>query len=186
MNPAGYPSEAVPLQGRYDGQPGQPEYPGQPGQPEYPGQPGQPGQPGYPGQPGQPGQPGYPGQPGQPGYPGQPGPSALVQYTTVNINSDPPKDHIIWSLCCFVYSNLCCLGLAALIFSIKARDRKMAGDLDGARHYGSTARCLNIAATVLVSVIILICFIVIIITAVQTKQAYDIYSRNSYNYNYRG
>ncbi|KAI3370610.1 hypothetical protein L3Q82_007173 [Scortum barcoo] len=149
MNPAGYPSEAVPLQGRYDGQPGQPEYPGQPGQPEYPGQPGQPGQPGYPGQPGQPGQPGYPGQPGQPGYPGQPGPSALVQYTTVNINSDPPKDHIIWSLCCFVYSNLCCLGLAALIFSIKARDRKMAGDLDGARHYGSTARCLNIAATVL-------------------------------------
>ncbi|KAI3371091.1 hypothetical protein L3Q82_023733 [Scortum barcoo] len=48
MNPAGYPSEAVPLQGRYHGQPGQP------GQPEYPGQPGQPGQPGYPGQPGQP------------------------------------------------------------------------------------------------------------------------------------
>ncbi|KAI3370609.1 hypothetical protein L3Q82_007172 [Scortum barcoo] len=188
MNPAGYPSEAVPLQGRYDGQPGQP---------------------GYPGQPGQPGQPGYPGQPGQPGYPeqpGQPGPSALVQYTTVNINSDPPKDHIIWSLLllCLLKPLLpwtCSSHLLhqakakqnfdstykiIALWSFQARDRKMAGDLNGARHYGSTARCLNIWATVLASVIILICFIVIIVTAVQTKQAYDIYSRNSYNYNYRG
>uniref|UniRef100_A0A671UDD3 Uncharacterized protein n=1 Tax=Sparus aurata TaxID=8175 RepID=A0A671UDD3_SPAAU len=76
MNSAGYPREAVPLQGRYDGFPG---------------------------------------------------------------HSEPPKDHIIWSLCCFVYSNPLCLGLAALIFSIKARDRKVAGDLEGARLYASTA-----------------------------------------------
>ncbi|XP_030281036.1 dispanin subfamily A member 2b-like [Sparus aurata] len=104
MNSAGYPREAVPLQGRYDG------------------------------------------------FPGQPGGPAVVQCTTVNISSEPPKDHIIWSLCCFVYSNPLCLGLAALIFSIKARDRKVAGDLEGARHYASTARCLNIVATVLASI----------------------------------
>uniref|UniRef100_A0A3P9I233 Uncharacterized protein n=1 Tax=Oryzias latipes TaxID=8090 RepID=A0A3P9I233_ORYLA len=55
-------------------------------------------------------------------------------------------DHIIWSLCCFLYSNPLCLGLAALIFSIKSRDRKVVGDLEGARHYGATARCLNIAS----------------------------------------
>lgn len=48
---------------------------------------------------------------------GQPG--GVVQYTTVNINTDPPSDHIIWSLCCLIYSNICCLGLAAFIFSIK-------------------------------------------------------------------
>uniref|UniRef100_A0A4W6CPZ1 Uncharacterized protein n=1 Tax=Lates calcarifer TaxID=8187 RepID=A0A4W6CPZ1_LATCA len=56
---------------------------------------------------------GYDGPPGQPGGP------TVVQYTTVNVTTEPPKDHIIWSLCCFVYSNPFCLGLAALIFSIK-------------------------------------------------------------------
>uniref|UniRef100_A0A7N6FBB4 Uncharacterized protein n=1 Tax=Anabas testudineus TaxID=64144 RepID=A0A7N6FBB4_ANATE len=37
----------------------------------------------------------------------------------VSCNVSYPKDHIIWSLRCFVYSNPFCLGLAALIFSIK-------------------------------------------------------------------
>ncbi|XP_030282398.1 dispanin subfamily A member 2b-like [Sparus aurata] len=106
------------------------------------------------------------GQPGEPvplqercdGFPGQPRGPAVGQYTTLNISSEPPKDHIIWSLYCFVYSNPFCLGLAALIFSIKARDRRMAGDLDGARHYASKARCLNISATVIGPIIIsLIC-----------------------------
>ncbi|XP_073328792.1 dispanin subfamily A member 2b-like [Pagrus major] len=121
MNPAGYPAEAHPLQGRYDG------------------------------------------------FPGQPGGATVVQYTTVNISSEPPKDHIIWSLCCFVYANPFCLGLAALIFSIKARDRKVAGDLEGARHYASTARCLNILATVLVSIIIL--SVMISVTIISTLSA---------------
>uniref|UniRef100_A0A3P9LJ27 Uncharacterized protein n=1 Tax=Oryzias latipes TaxID=8090 RepID=A0A3P9LJ27_ORYLA len=60
------------------------------------------------------------------------------------LQAEPPRDHIIWSLCCFFYFNPLCLGLAALIFSIKSRDRKIVGDLEGARHYGATARCLNI------------------------------------------
>ncbi|XP_041794658.1 dispanin subfamily A member 2b-like [Chelmon rostratus] len=106
------------------------------------------------------------------GLPGQPGAATMVQYTTVNINSEPPRDHILWSLCCFVYANPCCLGLAAVIFSIKARDRKVVGDLDGARHYASTARCLNILSTVLVSITILICLIVIIVVVVQAQNAY--------------
>ncbi|CAI5665450.1 unnamed protein product [Oreochromis niloticus] len=56
------------------------------------------------------------------GLPGQPG---VVQHTAVNITrgqrviTESPKDHIIWSLCCFVYSNPFCLGLAALIYAIK-------------------------------------------------------------------
>ncbi len=73
----------------------------------------------YEGQPGQHGQHGQPGQPGQHGQHGQPGVATAVQYTTVNMPAELPKDHIIWSLLCFVYSNPCCLGLAALIFSIK-------------------------------------------------------------------
>ncbi|MEP7019629.1 MAG: hypothetical protein ABI808_03190 [Pseudonocardiales bacterium] len=86
------PSQQVPQQPQYPGQPGygqgqQPRYPGQPGygeagqsqQPQYPGQPGygESGQPYYPtqqfpAQPEYPGQPGY-GQAQQPQYPGQPG-----------------------------------------------------------------------------------------------------------------
>uniref|UniRef100_A0A3Q3CMP5 Uncharacterized protein n=1 Tax=Haplochromis burtoni TaxID=8153 RepID=A0A3Q3CMP5_HAPBU len=50
---------------------------------------------------------------------GQPGGSVLVQNTSVNIVTEPPKDHFIWSLLCFAYLNPCCLGLAALIYSIK-------------------------------------------------------------------
>uniref|UniRef100_A0A3B3HHF8 Uncharacterized protein n=1 Tax=Oryzias latipes TaxID=8090 RepID=A0A3B3HHF8_ORYLA len=66
-------------------------------------------------------------------------------HNTIVLQAEPPKDHIIWSLCSFFYFNPMCLGLAALIFSIKSRDRKVVGDLEGARHYGATARYLNIA-----------------------------------------
>uniref|UniRef100_I3IWB6 Interferon-induced transmembrane protein 1-like n=1 Tax=Oreochromis niloticus TaxID=8128 RepID=I3IWB6_ORENI len=93
---------------------------------------------------------------------GQPGGSVLVQHTTVNVITEPPKDHFIWSLLCFLYSYpWCCLGLAALIYSIKARDQKVAGDLEGARHYGATARQLNITSTVLVALGLLIFIIMI-------------------------
>ncbi|XP_056243098.1 dispanin subfamily A member 2b-like [Seriola aureovittata] len=81
--------------------------------------------------------------------PGQPGGSAAVQYTTVNVITEPPKDYIIWSLFSLVYSNPFCLGLVALIHSVKSRDRKMAGNLEGARSYGSSAFCFNIVANVL-------------------------------------
>ncbi|XP_031601935.1 dispanin subfamily A member 2b-like [Oreochromis aureus] len=117
------------------------------------------------------------------GLPGQPG---VVQHTAVNITAgqqvitERPKDYIIWSLFSLVYANPCCFGLAALIYSIKARDRKMVGDMDGARHYGSTARNLNIVATVIVTTAILITIIVFIAKAA----SYHSYS-NSYNYNYR-
>ncbi|XP_038563080.1 dispanin subfamily A member 2b-like [Micropterus salmoides] len=146
MNPIVHPAEAVPLQGRYDGQFGQF------------------------------------GQLGQPGGP------TLVQYTTVNMTTESPKDHIIWSLCCFLYLNPFCLGLAALIFSIKARDRKVVGDLDGAQYYGSTARCLNIWATILGAIIMLISIITMTVIAVKIHQMFSSNSpyNPSYNDNYRG
>uniref|UniRef100_A0A3B5REY9 Uncharacterized protein n=1 Tax=Xiphophorus maculatus TaxID=8083 RepID=A0A3B5REY9_XIPMA len=81
---------------------------------------------------------------------------ALPQYVAVQ-----PSDDIIWSLVCFMYGNPFCLGLAALIFSVKARDRKVVGDLEGARRHGSTARVLNIVATVLTSVATLLTVIVL-------------------------
>uniref|UniRef100_A0A3Q1FZR5 Uncharacterized protein n=1 Tax=Acanthochromis polyacanthus TaxID=80966 RepID=A0A3Q1FZR5_9TELE len=115
---------------------------------------------------------------------GQPQGPGMVQHTTVNIIAEPPKDHIIWSIFSFVYMNPCCLGLAALIHSVKARDRKMVGDLQGARHHGSTARNLNIAATVLVGLTVLILIITFSIISAQANYYYRIYSSYDSRYNY--
>ncbi|XP_075945909.1 dispanin subfamily A member 2b-like [Anarhichas minor] len=118
---------------------------------------------------------------GYPGYPGGP----MVQYTTVNIASETPRDHVIWSIFNVVHWNPFCLGLAALIFSIKARDQKMAGDMSGARHYGSTARCLNIWATVLsclLSLIFISAFIFVVIKMNQMVSHFRDYTRNNFPY----
>ncbi|XP_017160647.1 interferon-induced transmembrane protein 3-like, partial [Poecilia reticulata] len=55
-------------------------------------------------------------------------PHMMVHQSAVNIPAVQPSDDIIWSLACFMYGNPLCLGLAALIFSVKARDRKVVGD----------------------------------------------------------
>ncbi|XP_069760659.1 dispanin subfamily A member 2b isoform X2 [Narcine bancroftii] len=78
------------------------------------------------------------------------------------------RDHLLWSLFNFSYLNCCCLGFIATVFSVKSRDRKVVGDVEGARHYGSTARSLNIAATVLG---ILIFIIIIALLASGTLMA---------------
>ncbi|XP_055505075.1 dispanin subfamily A member 2b-like isoform X2 [Leucoraja erinacea] len=77
--------------------------------------------------------------------------------------TNPGPDHLPWSLFNLSYMNCCCLGLVATIYSVKSRDRKVVGDVEGALHYGSTARSLNIAATVL-SILIFIIFIALAAT----------------------
>ncbi|NXO05615.1 IFM5 protein, partial [Rhinopomastus cyanomelas] len=59
----------------------------------------------------------------------------------------PPRDHLLWSLFNTVYMNFCCLGVVALAFSIKARDRRVSGDVEAARRLGYRARCYNALAT---------------------------------------
>lgn len=73
-----------------------------------------------------------------------------------------PSDHIVWSAFHFIYCNPLCLGLVAFIYSIKSRDRKLAGDYIGARSHASTARCLNILAL----------FVTLLITALVFIQIY--------------
>uniref|UniRef100_A0A3P9JF40 Uncharacterized protein n=1 Tax=Oryzias latipes TaxID=8090 RepID=A0A3P9JF40_ORYLA len=80
-------------------------------------------------------------------------------HNTTVLQTEPPRDHIIWSLCCFLYSNPLCLGLTYFSCSLYSRDRKVVGDLEGARHYGATARCLNIAATYVVCITVVILII---------------------------
>uniref|UniRef100_A0A8D0L6T9 Interferon induced transmembrane protein n=1 Tax=Sphenodon punctatus TaxID=8508 RepID=A0A8D0L6T9_SPHPU len=74
---------------------------------------------------------------------------------------EQPRDFVLWSLFNTIFCNFCCLGFFALIFSVKARDRKVVGDTNGAESYSKTAKYLNITNVVLVSLI----FIVIIILA---------------------
>ncbi|XP_068800630.1 interferon-induced transmembrane protein 5 [Struthio camelus] len=69
--------------------------------------------------------------------------------TVITIGSSVvPRDHLIWSVFNTIYMNFCCLGFVALAFSVKARDQKVAGDVEAARHFSSKARCYNILATV--------------------------------------
>ncbi|NXC46184.1 IFM3 protein, partial [Penelope pileata] len=58
----------------------------------------------------------------------------------------PPRDFVLWSLFNLVWCNPCCLGLCALSYSIKSRDRIIAQDLTGAGIYGKKAKVLNIVA----------------------------------------
>uniref|UniRef100_A0A8C0H6Y2 Uncharacterized protein n=1 Tax=Chelonoidis abingdonii TaxID=106734 RepID=A0A8C0H6Y2_CHEAB len=69
----------------------------------------------------------------------------------------PPRDFVLWSLFNTFFCNVCCLGFMALVFSFKARDRKVLGDSNGAESYGKTAKCLNI--TVLGEFLTLLCFL---------------------------
>ncbi|NXT93765.1 IFM3 protein, partial [Anhinga rufa] len=57
-----------------------------------------------------------------------------------------PQDFVLWSLFNAMFCNPFCLGFIALIFSIKARDGKIAKDLAAAGSYGRMAKHLNIAA----------------------------------------
>ncbi|KAM9852007.1 uncharacterized protein ACBR49_005108 [Aulostomus maculatus] len=153
-----YPAPGAQLAAGYP-QPG-PGY-AQPG-PGYP-QPGpgytQPG-PGYP-QPGpgypQPG-PGYPPEPQAPGpppqyggegygqypYPAQPG--AIMEqpkgYVTQGTLARPVNDYLGYS----IFTLMCCcmpLGIAALIYSISAREANHSGNQMAAERYSRTARILN-------------------------------------------
>ncbi|XP_069480023.1 interferon-induced transmembrane protein 1-like [Ambystoma mexicanum] len=98
-----------------------------------------------------------------------------INSTTVNMNSvaicqQTPRDHMAWSIFSTLYLNFCCLGFLALVFSVKARDRKFVGDINGATSYGSTAKSLNITALVL-SLLFIFLFIVLVATGVIVLQS---------------
>uniref|UniRef100_A0A8C5AVG4 Uncharacterized protein n=1 Tax=Gadus morhua TaxID=8049 RepID=A0A8C5AVG4_GADMO len=60
-----------------------------------------------------------------------------------------PRDYVVWSICSFFHANPFCLGLLALIFSFKARDMKVTGDLQRAREYSKWALGFNVAVLII-------------------------------------
>ncbi|NXE29309.1 IFM5 protein, partial [Ardeotis kori] len=79
--------------------------------------------------------------------------------------SPPPRDHLVWSIFNTIYMNFCCLGFVALAFSVKARDRKVAGDVEAARRFSSKARCYNALATA-ASVVLPLLLAALVVTGV--------------------
>ncbi|XP_052549934.1 interferon-induced transmembrane protein 5-like [Tympanuchus pallidicinctus] len=73
-----------------------------------------------------------------------------------SVPQEQPRDFVLWSLfnvlAGFALAYLGCFCFPSLIFSIKARDCKVLGDLEGARRYGTRAKVLNIIFSVLIAI----------------------------------
>ncbi|XP_043981379.1 dispanin subfamily A member 2b-like [Gambusia affinis] len=110
---------------------------------------------------------------------GQPAGPTGGQHIVVNVPTEPPADYLVWSLWNFIYGNICCLGFVAVVYSVRARDRKLVGDQEGARRHASIARALNITATVLMSLLV---FLAIVVPTAMIAQGASYYN-NEYNRN---
>ncbi|XP_072529530.1 interferon-induced transmembrane protein 3-like [Salminus brasiliensis] len=86
--------------------------------------------------------------------------------TVVVSITEYPKDYVVWSVANLCFGNPLCLGLLAFYFSVKSRDRKIEGDLSGARSYGSTACCINRVAVSLV--LSLLITVIVLVTKVMS------------------
>ncbi|XP_072903841.1 dispanin subfamily A member 2b-like [Hemitrygon akajei] len=96
-----------------------------------------------------------------PGIPMAPAPGMnMTPAPNICVQRTQSRDFLVWSIFNMFYMNILCLGFIAVAFSVKARDRRLFGDLDGVKHYGNTAKYLNIAATVLT---LLLCLLMIIL-----------------------
>ncbi|KAK2520504.1 interferon-induced transmembrane protein 1-like [Columba livia] len=73
-----------------------------------------------------------------------------------------PRDFVLWSLFNTLFCNPFCLGFIALVFSVKARDRKIAQDPAGAGSYGRKAKQVNIVAFCLGAVVTIICLVFLV------------------------
>ncbi|XP_028915143.1 interferon-induced transmembrane protein 3-like [Ornithorhynchus anatinus] len=87
----------------------------------------------------------------------------------------PPRDFLLFSFFnLLLLGNPCCLGFAALVYSVKARDRKVTGDVLGAQSYGSTAKWLNIWAlllNLLVLIVMLVLFFMVVLPKMKDSLA---------------
>ncbi|XP_031463235.1 dispanin subfamily A member 2b-like [Phasianus colchicus] len=84
-----------------------------------------------------------------------------------SVPQEQPRDFVLWSLfnvlVGFALAYLGCFCFPSLIFSIKARDCKVLGDLEGARRYGTWAKVLNIVFSVLIAIGVLSTITVVIV-----------------------
>uniref|UniRef100_G3W1M5 Interferon induced transmembrane protein 3 n=1 Tax=Sarcophilus harrisii TaxID=9305 RepID=G3W1M5_SARHA len=109
--------------------------------------------------------------------PGQDPASTII---SVHSSEPPLKDFFVWSVFNTLYMNFCCLGFMALVFSVKARDRKLVGDLNAAQSYGSTAKCLNICALIFSLLLVTLVIILVATGVIIIRRAAMSQDNNSY------
>ncbi|OPJ74226.1 interferon-induced transmembrane protein 5-like [Patagioenas fasciata] len=84
--------------------------------------------------------------------------------------AEQPRDYVLWSLfnvlAGYLLACLGCLCFPALVFSIKARDCKVLGDLEGARRHGARARVLNIICSLLLVAVVVFTVIAVIVVTI--------------------
>ncbi|XP_012971826.1 interferon-induced transmembrane protein 1 [Mesocricetus auratus] len=106
------------------------------------------------------------------------GPHIPTSATTTIINMPGEvslPDHVVWSMFNTLFMNFCCLGFIAYAYSVKSRDRKMVGDVTGAKAYASTAKCLNISAVVLsilMAIVIIIVYAIVLSRMIANSRAF--------------
>ncbi|MBN3326645.1 IFM5 protein, partial [Atractosteus spatula] len=105
--------------------------------------------------------------------------------TVVNVGTPakPPKDYLIWSICNTLYVNFCCLGFLALVYSVKARDQKVLGDLKAARDFSNKAKWYNILASgwnVIIPLLIIVLFVTGIVHLANVRGSYDFFGEEGY------
>ncbi|XP_053132641.1 uncharacterized protein LOC128336664 [Hemicordylus capensis] len=81
------------------------------------------------------------------------------------------RDYVVWSLFNSIFLNCCCLGFFALIYSFRARDRKVMGDVERANALGRKAKNLNTAALVVSTFALLFCVIFLAATLTTHSKA---------------
>ncbi|GCC27083.1 hypothetical protein chiPu_0005504 [Chiloscyllium punctatum] len=89
------------------------------------------------------------------------------------------RDYFVWSLFNSFYMNICCIGFLALTFSVKSRDRKFVGDLEGCRQHASTARKLNIVSSVLCAISIIIVVVIAMAGTFHILKKFDLNKPNT-------
>ncbi|XP_068964067.1 dispanin subfamily A member 2b-like [Petaurus breviceps papuanus] len=86
--------------------------------------------------------------------------------------SNPPRDYLLFSLFnMLLLGNPCCLSFVALIYSVKARDRKLVGDMNGALNYANTSKRLNIGSVTLNVVLCIVSIVLFFLYVIPWIQA---------------
>ncbi|XP_051477533.1 interferon-induced transmembrane protein 1-like [Apus apus] len=81
-----------------------------------------------------------------------------------------PQDFVLWSFFNTMFCNPFCLGFIALVFSVKARDKKIARDPEGAKSFGIVAKNLNIAAVCLGTLSFILAIVVLAVVFSRIQQ----------------
>ncbi|XP_029361081.1 proline-rich transmembrane protein 1-like isoform X2 [Echeneis naucrates] len=115
------------------------------------------------------GVPGYGQQPNPMGQQYPPHPGTVTVQPTVYVTRGPLAEPVNDYLCYSIFTMVCCclpLGIAALIYSISAREANHTGDQLAAERSSRMARTLNHVAVGVGIAVLILCIVYVVVVAV--------------------